>query len=114
MIYRKYEALPSEWEVLKSLIEVNPESDGVTINDQLVSGIYIIGHVVLEPAVLGENLEIVEEEVVSPKLSVDILWKGEPLPEFEQYEVWPAPPVHHHFAGWQAVYEAEFSSRNNQ
>ena len=45
--------------------------------------------------------------------AVDILWENEPLPEFEQYEVYPDPCGVHTFLGCEGLYEIEYNRYNS-
>lgn len=45
--------------------------------------------------------------------SVDILWENKPLPEFEQFEVYPEPCGVHTFMGCEWLYEIEYNRYNS-
>lgn len=93
MIFRKHELLPSEWEQLKPLIQLEytaPEGEKTKVwNVEIVALVHEIGHICTE---MGEDKEGNPKCIKqSPKVAVDIVWVDEVLPAFVPYLVWPKP-----------------------
>jgi hypothetical protein len=82
MRFLKYE-IPN-WETFKQVIE-----------DKIGKDCHVV--------CLGQRVEGFE--------AVDILWLTDPLPEFEQYEVYPDPVSMHTFLGCEELYEVEFNRK---
>ncbi len=116
MKFLKYEFTAAQWATAKAKIEKTSEGlDGpVTSWDaEKVAAVVELGKLVKTPAVLDEEGNVVTEAVYSTKLSVDILWAGEPLTtSFASYVVWPEPCGVHVFAGWEAEYAADYCAAN--
>jgi len=115
MKFRKYEFLPEEWATLKDSIQVNnlfDKKELVSYNQDLIVSVVEIGHIMITPPVIGEDLEVIENAVLSDKYSVDILWKDEPLESFESYEIWCEPIGTHSFGSdIDADYINEYKAR---
>jgi hypothetical protein len=91
--FRKYEFTPTQWETAKKKIELtgtNPEGETYQYwNPELVSVLVELGKLCTEWGTDAEGNKVCIKE--STKLSVDIVWVGEPLADFSAYLVWPLP-----------------------
>ena len=87
--FRKYEFTPTQWATAQKKIQVtstNPEGEQViSWNPELVSVLVELGQLCTEWDAEGACVK------QSTKLSVDIVWVGEPLADFSAYIVWPLP-----------------------
>ena len=89
--FRKYEMLPTQWATAQKKIELtgtNPEGETYW-NPELVSVLVELGKLCQEWGTDAEGNKVCIKE--STKLSVDIVWVGEPLADFSAYIVWPLP-----------------------
>jgi hypothetical protein len=105
--FRKYEFTPAQWATAKAKIEkVNDE--GETYWDaEKIAAVVELGKLCLEHDEEGQCTKY------ASKISVDILWAGEPLTtSFASYVVWPEPCGVHVFAGWEAQYAADYCAAN--
>ena len=107
MKFLKYEFTPTQWATAKAKIEKTSE-DGETYWDaEKVAAVVELGKLCLEQNAEGECVK------QATKVSVDILWAGEPLTtSFASYVVWPEPCGVHVFAGWEAEYAADYCAAN--
>ena len=91
--FRKYEFTPTQWATAQKKIEktgTNPEGETYTYwNPELVSVVVELGKLCQEWGTDAEGNKVCIKE--STKLSVDIVWVGEPLADFSAYIVWPLP-----------------------
>ena len=91
--FRKYEFTPTQWATAKKKIEktgTNPEGETYTYwNPELVSVLVELGKLCTEWGTDAEGNKVCIKE--NSKLSVDIVWVGEPLADFSAYLVWPLP-----------------------
>ena len=91
--FRKYECTPTQWATARKKIEktgTNPEGETYTYwNPELVSVLVELGKLCTEWGTDAEGNKVCIKE--STKLSVDIVWVGEPLADFSAYLVWPLP-----------------------
>ena len=85
MKFRKYEFTPNQWSELKSKI---------WLEEYGYSGCHVV-----------------ELGFLSAKYSVDILWIGEPLSDFTQYEVWPEGVGYHTFSGMDGLYYEAYKEK---
>ena len=87
--FRKYEFTPTQWATAQKKIQVtstNPEGEQVVSwNTELVSVLVELGQLCTEWNAEGACVK------QNSKLSVDIVWVGEPLTDFSAYIVWPLP-----------------------
>ena len=87
--FRKYEFTPTQWATAQKKIQVtstNPEGEQViSWNPELVSVLVELGQLCTEWDAEGSCVK------QNSKLSVDIVWVGEPLADFSAYLVWPLP-----------------------
>jgi len=100
MKFRKYEVLPATWETLKSQIQVSETIGGETnlvYNSEIIESVVEIGHIIITPPVLDEDMNVTTPAVLSDKYSVDILWKNDELPSFASYKIWCTPVGIHSF-----------------
>lgn len=92
MIFRKHELLPSEWEQLKPLIQLEytaPDGEPTRVwNAEIVALVHEIGHICTE---MGEDEEGLPKCIKqSPKVAVDIVWVNEVHEAFVPHLVWPS------------------------
>jgi hypothetical protein len=91
--FRKYEFTPTQWATAKKKIQVtstNPEGEQVVSwNPDLVSVLVDLGKLCQEWGTDAEGNQTCIKQ--STKVSVDIVWVGEPLADFSAYIVWPLP-----------------------
>ena len=91
--FLKYEFTPSQWATAQKKIQVtstNPEGEQVVNwNPELVAVLVELGKLCTEWGTTPEGLPVCVKE--NAKLSVDIVWVGEPLADFTAYIVWPLP-----------------------
>ena len=85
--FRKYEFTPTQWATAKKKIELtgtNPEPYTYW-NPDLVAVLVDLGKLCTEWDAEGQCVK------QNTKVSIDIVWVGEPLADFNQYLVWPLP-----------------------
>lgn len=115
MKFLKYEFLPTKWEELKSEIQISSilgEETHLSYNHDIIESVVEIGHIMITPPVLDEEMNVVTEAVLSDKYSVDILWKNDELPSFASYKIWCAPVGIHSFgASIDADYEQAYNEQ---
>jgi len=103
MKFLKYEFSQSDWNKLKSKLEVTyggGEETIVSYNQDLVVSVVEIGFVMQA------------DETLSSKYSVDILWQSDELADFAKYKVWPNPVGIHSFgASIDALYEEAYNNK---
>jgi hypothetical protein len=91
--FRKYEFTPTQWATAQKKIQVtstNPEGEQVVSwNPELVSVLVELGKLCQEWGTDTEGNQTCIKQ--STKVSVDIVWVGEPLADFSAYIVWPLP-----------------------
>ena len=64
-----------------------------------------LGNIVVTPAEIDEDGNIVTEAVLSDTYHIDVLWDGEPNPDWDNQLVWCAPVGLHCFANSAAIAE---------
>jgi len=64
-----------------------------------------LGNLVVTPAVLDEEGNIVTEAVLSDTYHVDVLWSGQPNADWDKQMVWCAPMGVHTFGSSSAIAE---------
>ena len=64
-----------------------------------------LGNIVVTPAELDEDGNIITEAVLSDTYHIDVLWDGEPNPDWDNQLVWCAPNGLHIFANGAALAE---------
>jgi hypothetical protein len=64
-----------------------------------------LGHIVVTPADIDEEGNIITEAVLSDNYSVDVLWDGEPNPDWDAQMIWCAPLGVHTFGSSSAIAE---------
>ena len=89
--FRKFEMTPTQWATLRKKIEkTGTDPEPYTYwNPELVSVLVELGKLCQEWGTDAEGNKVCIKE--STKLSVDIVWVGEPLADFSAYIVWPLP-----------------------
>jgi hypothetical protein len=91
MKFLKYEFDPKQWEKLKSEIEISfglGDEKSTGYNHELIESVVEIGHIMITPPILDEDMNVTTPAVLSDKYSVDILWKNDELPSFASYKIW--------------------------
>jgi hypothetical protein len=115
MKFLKYEFTPSQWATAKAKIQntvTNPDGTTEKVWDsELVTAVVELGKLCIQWGTDPEGMQVCVKQ--STKVSVDILWAGEPLTtSFAAYVVWPDPCGVHTFAGWESDYQTEFCQVN--
>ena len=64
-----------------------------------------LGNIVVTPATFDEEGEIVTEAVLSDTYHIDVLWDGEPNPDWDNQMVWCPPMGLHTFGSSKAIAE---------
>jgi len=64
-----------------------------------------LGNIVVTPAEIDEDGNIVTEAVLSDTYHIDVLWDGEPNPDWDNQLVWMTPVGLHCFANSAAIAE---------
>jgi hypothetical protein len=64
-----------------------------------------LGHILVTPAEIDEEGNIITEAVLSDNYLVDVLWDGEPNPDWDAQMVWFAPLGVHTFGSSSAIAE---------
>lgn len=89
----KYEFTPTQWATAKKKIELtgtDPEGETYTYwNPDLVSVVVDLGKLCTEWGTDAEGMQTCIKQ--STKVSIDIVWVGSPLADFNTYLVWPNP-----------------------
>ena len=84
---------PTQWATARKKIEktgTNPEGGESTYwNPELVSVLVELGKLCTEWGTDPEGNQVCVKQ--NTKVSIDIVWVGEPLADFNQYLVWPLP-----------------------
>ena len=87
--FRKYELTPTQWTSAQKKIQVNSANvEGEQVvgwNPDLVSVVVDLGKLCTEWDAEGKCVK------QNSKVSIDIVWVGEPLADFNSYLVWPNP-----------------------
>jgi len=89
--FRKYELTPTQWATARKKIEkteTSPEGETYTYWN-LVAVLVDLGKLCQEWGTDEEGNQVCVKQ--STKVSIDIVWVGEPLADFNQYLVWPLP-----------------------
>ena len=115
MKFLKYEFTPTQWATAKAKIQKTfPDIEGGELTEydpELVAAVHEIGKLCTEWGTNEEGQQVCTK--YASKISVDILWAGEPLTtSFSSYVVWPEPCGVHVFAGWEAEYAADYCAAN--
>jgi hypothetical protein len=112
MKFRKYECLPQTWSELQADLQLSytlGEETIVGYNPDIIESVVEIGHIMITPPVIDEDMNVTTEAVLSDKYSVDILWKNDELPSFASYKIWCTPVGIHSFgASIDADYEQAY------
>ena len=64
-----------------------------------------LGHIVVTPAEIDAEGNIITEAVLSDTYHIDVLWDGEPNPDWDNQLVWCAPVGLHTFGSSSAIAE---------
>ena len=87
--FRKYELTPTQWATARKKIEkTNPEGETYW-NPELVSVLVDLGKLCTEWGTDAEGMTVCVKQ--NTKVSIDIVWVGEPLADFNQYMIWCLP-----------------------
>ena len=100
MKFLKYEFAPSKWEELKADLQISNiigEETIIGYNHEIIESVVEIGHIMITPPVIDEDMNVTTPAVLSDKYSVDILWKNDELPSFASYKIWCTPVGIHSF-----------------
>ena len=89
--FRKYEFTPTQWATAKKKIELTgTDPEPYTYwNPDLVSVVVELGKLCTEWATDEEGNQVCVKQ--NSKVSIDIVWVGEPLADFNQYMIWCLP-----------------------
>ena len=91
--FRKYECTPTQWATARKKIEktgTDPEGETYTYwNPDLVAVLVDLGKLCTEWGTDAEGNQVCVKQ--NTKVSIDIVWVGEPLADFNAYLVWPTP-----------------------
>ena len=91
--FRKYECTPTQWATARKKIEktgTDPEGETYTYwNPDLVAVLVDLGKLCTEWGTDAEGNQVCVKQ--NTKVSIDIVWVGEPLADFNQYLIWPNP-----------------------
>jgi hypothetical protein len=89
--FRKYEFTPTQWATAKKKIEkTGTDPEPYTYwNPELVSVLVDLGKLCTEWGTDAEGNQSMRK--ANTKVSIDIVWVGEPLADFSAYIVWPLP-----------------------
>lgn len=89
--FRKYELTPTQWATARKKIEkTGTDPEPYTYwNPDLVSVLVDLGKLCTEWGTDAEGNQVCVKQ--NSKVSVDIVWVGEPLADFNAYLVWPNP-----------------------
>ena len=87
--FLKYEVAPSTWTTLKKKIQKTDDDGNTYWNPDLVAVLVDLGKLCTEWGTDAEgNPTCIKQNT---KVSIDIVWVGEPLADFNQYLIWPNP-----------------------
>jgi hypothetical protein len=87
--FRKYEMTPTQWATARKKIEKTNE-EATYWDTELVAVVVELGKLCTEWGTDAEGMTVCVKE--NSKVSVDIVWQGEPLTtSFSSYMVWPLP-----------------------
>jgi hypothetical protein len=104
--------LPATWATLKADLQVSHilgEETHLSYNHDIIESVVEIGHIMITPPVLDEDMNVTTPAVLSDKYSVDILWKNDELSSFSAYKIWCTPVGIHSFgASIDADYEQAY------
>jgi hypothetical protein len=89
--FRKYELTPTQWATARKKIEkTGTDPEGETYwNPDLVAVLVDLGKLCTEWGTDEEGNQVCVKQ--SSKISIDIVWVGEPLADFNQYMIWCLP-----------------------
>lgn len=109
MRFLKYEFTATQWKAAKAKIELTDEDGNTSWDPEKVTAVVELGKLVKTPATYDEEGNELTAATYASKISVDILWAGEPLTtSFASYVIWPEPCGIHTFAGWEGHYAEEY------
>ena len=101
--FLKYEfGTKTAFDVLKNIHLINDEGEikpGINIAE--------VGDIVIIPAILDEEGEVITPAIMTGKWAVDILWEIEPIGAFQVSERYPKGQVAHTFLGVEHLYKKE-------
>jgi hypothetical protein len=89
--FRKYELTPTQWATARKKIEkTGTDPEGETYwNPDLVAVLVDLGKLCTEWGTDAEGNQVCVKQ--NTKVSIDIVWVGEPLADFDKYLIWPNP-----------------------
>ena len=93
MKFLKYEFTPTQWATAKAKITLTASGEGEegepTWDPAKVVAVVELGKLCTEWGTDAEGNQVCIKQ--NTKLSIDIVWVGEPLADFNAYLVWPLP-----------------------
>ena len=99
--FRKY-AFNSESSANEKINALGIDEDG---NQTHNHAIVRLGNLVVTPAEIDEEGNVITEAVLTDTYHVDVLWDGEPNPDWDAQMVWCAPMGVHTFGSSSAIAE---------
>ena len=99
--FRKY-AFGSKGAATTKLNALGVDEEG---NPTHSHAIVYLGNIVVTPAEIDEEGNIITEAVLSDTYHIDVLWDGEPNPDWDNQLVWCAPVGLHTFGSSSAIAE---------
>ena len=99
--FRKYQ-FGSKGAVTTKINALGLDEDGNPTHKHAIAH---LGNIVVTPAEIDEDGNIVTEAVLSDTYHIDVLWDGEPNPDWDNQLVWCAPVGLHCFANSEAIAE---------
>ena len=99
--FRKYEFLNAE-AANNAVAALGIDEEG---NPTHPHAIVHLAHIVTTPATMDEEGNELEAAVLADNYSVDVLWQGEPAPQWDANMIWCAPMGVHTFGSSSAIAE---------
>ena len=100
-IFRKY-SFGSKGAATAKINALGLDEDG---NPTHKHAIVHLGNIVVTPATFDEEGNILTEAVLSDTYHIDVLWDGEPNPDWDNQMVWCPPMGLHTFGSSKAIAE---------
>ena len=100
-VFRKY-SFGSKGAATAKINALGVDEEG---NPTHSNAIVHLGNIVVTPAEIDEEGNIITEAVLSDTYHIDVLWDGEPNPDWDNQLVWCAPVGLHTFGSSSAIAE---------
>ena len=100
-IFRKYQ-FGSKGAATAKINALGIDEDG---NSTHSHAIVRLGNLVITPAEIDAEGNVITEAVLTDTYHVDVLWDGEPNPDWDTQMVWCKPVGVHTFGSSKAIYE---------